>query len=97
MKYDGNVAFKVTWVYNTQVGDFNAPCDPQGRLINIAKEKKVWCSHDLDPTVEEDEACACKILYDKGNRVRYMPKDFGGWKFPCYDAEIFYEWRFNYF
>ena len=60
---------KVTWVYNRKRGDFNAPCDDEGRLINIVKQKKVWCSHDLDPSIQEDEACACKILHDKKTLV----------------------------
>ena len=94
-KPDGNVAFKVTWVYNAHQGDFNAPCDPPGRTINIARERKVWCSHELDPLVEDDEPCACKILYNEGNTAPYLPRRFGGYQSPCYDAEIFSKWRFN--
>lgn len=77
---DGNVALKVTWVYG-KTGPFTTPCTPEGRWINIVKEKKVWCS---------DRECPCqKILHLKDNVGTVRVKDS-----PCYDADIFREWRF---
>lgn len=38
-----NVAFKLNWVYGAD-GPFTTPCTPEGWLINIIREGKVWCN-----------------------------------------------------
>jgi len=55
---DGNVAFKVTWVYGQQ-GPFTTPCTAEGRETNI-RLKKVWCSQP---------ECPCNEAWRKGNRA----------------------------
>ena len=77
---DGNVALKVTWVYG-KTGPFTTPCTPEGRWINIEKEKKVWCS-------DKDSLCQ-KILRLEENVGTVRVKNG-----PCYDADIFHKWRF---
>jgi hypothetical protein len=77
---DGNVAFKVTWVYG-KYGPFTAPCTPQGREINIRKMKRVWCSQP---------ECPCFRLYERGNQES-LPTD----EMPCYDSMIFEKWSFS--
>src|ERR1043166_7108892 len=40
-------------------GPFTSPCDAHGRIVNIRKEKKVWCSQEENP-------CR-RILFEDGN------------------------------
>ena len=54
-----NVAFKVTWVYGEH-GPWTTPCTPEGRLINILREGKVWCGHPK---------CPCRDLVDTEKRL----------------------------
>ncbi|HUK56534.1 MAG TPA: hypothetical protein VLY20_07735 [Nitrospiria bacterium] len=82
MKPDGNIAFKVTWVYGEK-GPFATPCTPKGREHNIAEEKKVWCSQ---------KTCDCYKLYSQGNKDR-LDLNRNGW--PCYDSAIFDKWGFG--
>lgn len=77
---EGNVAFKVTWVYGP-TGPFTAPCEAEGREINVVRERKVWCS---------DGDCECARMVAAGNTGR-LPADSE----PCYDAAIFREWSFG--
>jgi hypothetical protein len=76
---DGNVAFKVTWVYG-QEGPFTTPCTAEGRDTNIRLEKKVWCSQP---------ECPCNEAWRRGNRAGPVEP------VPCYDADIFRRWRFG--
>lgn len=76
---DGNVAFKVTWVYG-QDGPFTSPCTPEGRDINIRRQKKVWCSQPENP---------CFQIWQQGNHGRINDP------YPCYDALIFQKWAFS--
>lgn len=77
---DGNVAFKVTWVYG-QAGPFTSPCTPIGREINIRRKKKVWCSQPEN---------LCNQLFQRGNKGLLI-----GEEYPCYDAAIFTRWTFG--
>jgi len=78
-KPDGNLAFKVTWVYG-QGGPFTTACTADGRDINIRRLKRVWC---------KEERCPCKQRGKGEPPVRlFLDK-------PCYDANIFREWRFG--
>lgn len=77
---DGNVAFKVTWVYGKD-GPFTSPCTPEGRYINIRRQKKVWCSQP---------ECPCNKLFREGNQGLVAVEDD-----PCYDAMIFTSWSFG--
>jgi len=77
---DGNVAFKVTWVYG-QNGPFTSPCTPAGRDINIRRQKKVWCSQPENP---------CNQLFQRGNKGLLAAKEY-----PCIDAVIFTRWSFG--
>lgn len=77
---DGNVAFKVTWVYGKD-GPFTSACTPEGREINIGKQKKVWCSQP---------ECPCNQLFLKGNRGLVAASEI-----PCYDFMIFKKWAFS--
>lgn len=54
-----NVAFKVTWVYGEH-GPWSTPCTPEGRLINILKEGKVWC---------RQPECKCHQILDTDERL----------------------------
>jgi hypothetical protein len=76
---DGNVAFKVTWVYG-QNGPFTSPCTPEGRDNNIRRQKRVWCSQP---------ECPCNQLFRRGNKGMVAEDD------PCYDAMIFKSWSFG--
>jgi hypothetical protein len=78
--HDGNVAFKVTWVYGPR-GPFTGPCTAEGREINIIQERKVWCS-------DRDSKWA-QILHS-GNTDK-LPTDYQ----PCYDVAIFEDWSFG--
>jgi hypothetical protein len=78
MTMNHHLAFKVTWVYGKK-GPFTSPCTAEGRIINIRREKKVWCS-------QEENEC-CRILVD-GNEG--APAEF-----PCYDSAIFKLWAFG--
>jgi hypothetical protein len=78
--HDGNVAFKVTWVYGPR-GPFTGPCTAEGREFNIVREGKVWCS-------DADSKCA-QILH-AGNLDK-LPADYQ----PCYDVAIFTDWSFG--
>ena len=53
MRHDGNIAFKLNWVQGKN-GPFRGPCTSEGRILNIQRLKKVWCSQD---------ECDCKQLY----------------------------------
>ncbi len=77
---DGNVAFKVTWVYGKD-GPFTSPCTPEGRDINIRQQKKVWCSQPV---------CPCNRLFRRGNLGVVTPAEE-----PCYDFQIFTSWTFG--
>jgi len=81
--FDGNVAFKVTWVYG-QDGPFTTPCTPEGRHINIKQRKATWC---------RQSDCPCKQLYDAGNESPYDRTTLDRW--PCYDSAIFDKWSFG--
>lgn len=78
---DGNLAFKVTWVYGRS-GPFTTPCTPEGRITNIQLQKKVWCSHP---------ECPCRVLFDRGNGGELKQAE----KPPCYDSAIFTQWQFG--
>ena len=85
---DGNIAFKVTWVYGSQ-GPFTSPCTPAGRHINIVSDPRVWCSQ---------QSCACwKIYHRNGNSGDYWTyhnrADLDQW--PCYDTLVFVRWQFG--
>lgn len=77
---DGNIAFKVTWVYGEK-GPFTSPCAPEGRDINIRLQKKTWC---------RQPQCPCYKLYKTGN-LGLLAAD----EEPCYDAVIFKHWCFG--
>jgi hypothetical protein len=85
---DGNIAFKVTWVYGTN-GPFSSPCNPRGRKINVVENPRVWCS-------QQDCPCA-EIYHQHGNAGDYWQyhnrKNFDEW--PCYDAMAFSRWQFG--
>jgi len=83
MIQDGNVAFKVTWVYGEH-GPFTTPCTPNGREHNIAEQKKVWCTQGQ---------CPCFTIYKNGNTETYDVTARGCW--PCYDSAIFDTWGFS--
>lgn len=78
--HDGNVAFKVTWVYGPK-GPFTGPCTAKGREINIVRERKVWCS---------DEGSKCAQILRAGN-IGVLPTGH----LPCYDVAIFEDWSFG--
>jgi hypothetical protein len=82
-KPDGNVAFKVTWVYGRS-GPFTSPCTAEGRYWNIWLEQKVWCSQ---------KECPCKKLFDARSGDDYDRQKYDYW--PCYDAAIFSKWSFG--
>ena len=82
MKIDGNVAFKVTWVYG-QKGPFTAPCTAKGRHINIHDSKKGWCSQP---------ECRCNQAFHGGNTDPPVAISQDG---PCMDVHIFTAWRFG--
>ena len=73
-----NVAFKVTWVYG-EYGPWSSPCSPEGRLINILREGKVWCSQP---------DCPCHELLDTDDR---LPAG----AIPCYDCRAPLDFRFT--
>ncbi len=73
-----NVAFKLNWVYGAD-GPFTTPCTPEGRLINILREGKVWCSQP------ENE---CHALVDTDE---VLPAD----ALPCMDLRGYRELRFG--
>ncbi len=77
--HDGNVAFKVTWVYGKK-GPFTTPCTSEGRDINIRLAKKPWCS---------SEGCPCNERWreERTRGVILPPVD----QVVCYDAGIFKE------
>lgn len=77
---DGNVAFKVTWVYGPE-GPFSGPCTAEGREINILRERKVWCS---------DADSKCAQIFRAGNTGK-VPCDHQ----PCYEAGMFQDWTFG--
>lgn len=79
MKPDGNVAFKVTWVYG-KTGPFTSPCTAEGRETNIRTEQKVWCSQPEN---------ACYKAYAAGNTRGPVGGE------PCYDVSAFRRWRFS--
>jgi len=79
---EGNLAFKVTWVYGAD-GPFTTSCTPAGRDINIRRQKRVWCS---------EEACPCNEVLKRGNTEPPVPVSGDR---PSYDANIFREWRFG--
>lgn len=79
-KPDGNLAFKVTWVYGAD-GPFTSACTAEGRQTNIVKDKKTWCGH---------EDCPCRQIFDEGNDANRSPE---AW--PCYDSAIFDKWSFG--
>src|SRR6266436_3326732 len=56
-RHDGNVAFKVTWVYGKS-GPFGSPCTSDGRKINIHLDKRPWCSQ---------KECLCNELDRSGD------------------------------
>jgi hypothetical protein len=74
-----HLAFKVTWVYGTK-GPFTSPCNAEGRIVNIRREKKVWCTQKENPCL--------RILVDDDNKG--APDEI-----PCYDAAIFKLWAFG--
>jgi hypothetical protein len=85
---DGNIAFKVTWVYGKH-GPFSSSCTPMGREINVVNDPRVWCSQP---------DCPCfKILHSKSNKGDYWKhySKTGPNKWPCYDAAVFTTWRFG--
>jgi hypothetical protein len=61
-------------------GPFTSPCDASGRIVNINREKKVWCSQEENP-------CR-RILINENNEG--TPDQI-----PCYDAAIFEQWVFG--
>lgn len=83
MKHDGNVAFKVTWVYGA-TGPFVTPCTAEGRYYNIWIDEKVWCSQ---------KECPCRKLFDRHSESDYDRQKYDYW--PCYDSGIFSRWRFG--
>lgn len=80
MKKDGNVAFKVTWVYGKN-GPFTSPCTQDGRRINIKEKNRVWCN-------QPDNECYKAFI--TGNRKILDDRDM-----PCYDCAIFRKWSFG--
>jgi len=83
MKPDGNVAFKVTWVYGDKNRPFASACSPEGREINIRLLKKTWCSQPEN---------RCRKAFDAGNRR--PPVEATDSSIPCYDAMVFRWWAF---
>lgn len=77
---DGNVAFKVTWVYGPR-GPFTGACTAEGRQINVEIERKVWCS---------DKESKCAQILSRGNDGS-LPTDHQ----PCYDVAVFRDWSFG--
>jgi len=73
-----NVAFKVTWVYGED-GPWTSPCKPEGRRINILKDKETWCSRDDCP-------CCRRLRSDER-----LPPD----EYPCLDYPVFQRWPFG--
>src|SRR5436309_3423056 len=85
---DGNIAFKVTWVYGDN-GPFSSPCSPRGREINIDQDPRVWCSQP---------ACPCyEIYHRKSNKGDYWShyNKTGPDPYPCYDSAVFTGWKFG--
>lgn len=78
---DGNVAFKVTWLYGTK-GAFQGPCNAKGRQWNTRHAS--WCSQ---------KDCLCYQL-DRDNddsEIIVTPDDY-----PCYESRMFDNpWRFG--
>jgi hypothetical protein len=79
MKPDGNLAFKLTWVYGRR-GPFTSACTPEGREVNIAKARRVWCSQKQND---------CSKAYASGNSRGPVTS------LPCYETAAFREWRFG--
>jgi hypothetical protein len=77
---DGNVAFKLTWVYGPR-GPFTGSCTAQGRKYNIEIDRKVWCS---------DKDSECAKIFRAGN-TGALPPDYR----PCYEADLFQHWSFG--
>ncbi len=73
-----NIAFKVTWVYGED-GPWSSPCSPEGRLINIIREGKVWCNQP------ENE---CHKISDTEARLPLSAR-------PCMDYGAYYDLRFG--
>jgi len=73
-----NVAFKLNWVYGAD-GPFTTACTPEGRLINIIGEGKVWCNQP---------ECACHALADTDE---LLPAD----ALPCLDLRGYRTLRFS--
>ncbi|HPW21243.1 MAG TPA: hypothetical protein PLE61_10580 [Vicinamibacterales bacterium] len=83
MKPDGNVAFKVTWVYGRR-GPFSTACTPEGRRLNIEVDKRTWCSQRQN---------RCNKLWRAGNRGRPYPVSESD--YPCLDVMALRSWSFS--
>jgi hypothetical protein len=80
---DGNVAFKVTWLYATK-GDFDGPCNAAGRALNTHSGGGNWC---------RQPECTCNILdRNKDQREIDLHKEIP----PCSESAMFtYPCNFN--
>jgi hypothetical protein len=80
---DGNVAFKVTWLYATK-GDFKGPCNSEGRALNTHRGGN-WCSQP---------ECHCYQL-DRAKDDRDI--DLREENYPCSESAMFDRspWSFN--
>jgi hypothetical protein len=79
MKPDGNIAFKLNWVYGKD-GPFTSPCTAAGRAINIGEAYKVWCSQSQNN---------CYRAYAAGNKAGPVSGS------PCYETDAFRNWSFS--
>ncbi len=82
MKPDGNVAFKVTWVYGRK-GPFTSACTEDGRRINIQLAKKTWCS-------QPENSCHRALIAGQPG-----PVGFDESSYPCNDVIAFRRWAFS--
>ena len=81
MQPDGNVAFKLTWVYGVR-GPFTSSCTAEGRRLNIQVAKRVWCSQ---------RKCLCFQVFKAGNTAPPVPIE----DWPCNDSQALLDWRFS--
>jgi len=83
MAHDGNVAFKVTWVYGEKGRPFASACTSEGREINSRLLKKTWCT--------QPQNNCYKVLKTNNRRP---PVEIDESDIPCYDAVVFRWWAF---
>lgn len=82
MRPDGNVAFKLTWVYGTQ-GPFTSACTDDGRRTNIKLAHHVWCS-------QPENKCFKALEAVEPGQVKVDDDSY-----PCNDVMAFRWWAFS--